>query len=101
MGKNGGCDIKRIRNPLTGVVTNDPHEIVEIFTENYRGKTCDPLNQTSEPSFVFPDVLQDLLQEFNVSIHDIFPTLPADDSTFSTFEIKEVLQKMKNKVATG
>ena len=101
LSRGEGRDIKRIRNPINGIVTNDPNEIVEIFTNNYRSKTHDPENQSEHPSFTFPDVLNDLLQEYNASLNDIFPIKQVDDSTFTINEIKDVLKKMKNKVATG
>ena len=102
MGKNGGRNITRIRDPSTGQVTMDPERIVTIFSENYKMKTTDPDNQQNDPPTTFPSVIDDLMKEFNVSIDDIFPNVTEiSDETFSFTEIYSVLKNMKNKVSCG
>ena len=103
LGKNGGRNINRIRNPTTGVTTTNPEEIVTIFSDNYKSKTCDSHNQNKDPSTVFPKILQVLLNEFNVTLDDVFPNsnFVSEDNEFYCDEIKSILSKMKNKVTPG
>ena len=104
LGKGGGRhSVLRLRDPLTNMITDDPEEIVRIFSDHYESKTTDHANQQDEPSFSFPPILNDLLHQFNVDISDIFPSFEfqTSDDPFSIEEIKSILKDSKNKVATG
>ena len=103
LGKKSGRGVARIRDPSTGAATDCPEKIVQIFSEHYRSKTMDPSNLGSEPPVSFPNILHDLLSEFDVTLDQIFS--PCVDQTFThpfaPNEIRSVLKEMKNKISTG
>ena len=103
LGKRSGRHVARIRDPSTGLVTDCPEKITQIFSAHYRSKTEDPSNSGPDPPVSFPNIFQDLLSEFDTNIDEIFS--PCAGETFShpfaPCEIRSVLKEFKNKIATG
>ena len=103
LGKKSGRNVARIRDPSTGLITDCPERIVQIFSSHYRSKTEDFSNSGPDPPVSFPNIFHDLLSEFDTNINEIFS--PCVGETFShpfaPCEIRSVLKEFKNKVATG
>ena len=102
LGKRGGRQIGQIHNPVNGRTTDDPVRITQIFTHHYSEKTNDPENDGDVPPSSFPDILDELLTEYDATLDDIFhPQI--GQTSLAPFYItdREVLKGMKNKVASG